>query len=266
MNGPLRVYYKTRDPFFISAGDPFAGPFNPVDFGAVSLVEDDSGDLTSPGKVFAWLNADDRPAGQSVRSLSTGDVVEIHGRMQQCLPLGWREVTDADAEALRVRFGIVSAPPAWGLADAVRRAYDMLEQAVDDLGETVDHPHPDVSSGRNWAVTARATLAPYAIAWPTATQAVPASFRFTLRDANEDLAATREVVIFLSEHVEIVVPRSGHVPRVMDPEHEEAVTRVELLDGEVRTMVWDREAVQSADNATVLTLVPSRMTPILPAG
>jgi len=267
MSTPVRVYYKTRDPFVISRPDLFTSPFDPADFGAVSLVEDETSDLTNPEKVFARLNADDRSGGQSVRSLSTGDVVEIHGRMQQCLPLGWREVTDADAEVLRARFGIVSAPPAWGLADAVRRAEGMLEMVQDALGETSDHPWPDPNIARQWVVGARAVLAPYVTAWPTATQSVPASFRFTLHDVNEDSAVTQDVLIFLSEQVEIVVPRPGQTPSHMDPDHELAVARVELCAGDVRAMLWDYETLEAADDAQVTVLFPadvSATTQILP--
>lgn len=264
----IRVYYSIVQPF-----DFFPKPFQPAAFGVVSLVDNTAGDLNSPEQVFAHLNADDRPGGQSVRSLRIGDVVEINGRMQQVLEMGWREVPAAEAEALRARFGMISAPPAWGLADAMRRAYDMLEMAAADLCETIDHPRPNVQGGRNWAVAARAVLAPYAIAWPTATQAMPTSFRFTLQDRHmlaevEDAAATQEVLIFLSEHVEVVVPRSGQTPGFMDPEREEAVARVELWDGEVRVMLWDHVAVRADDDdsATILTLVPSRATAILPEG
>lgn len=269
----IRVFYKTRTPFLISADDPFAGPFKPADFDVMSLIENPVGGLDNPERVFALLNADDRPNGQSVRSLSAGDVVEINGRMQQCLVLGWREVGDADAEALRARFDIVSAPPAWGLADAVRRVDGMLEMALAELCEAVDHPQPNVQSGRDWTHAAHAVLAPYVTAWPTATQAMPASFRFTLHDRHalaedEDAAATQEVLIFLSEHVEVVVPRPGQTPGFMDPEREEAVARVELWDGEVRVMLWDQAAVRADDDdsAFILTLVPNRTTVILPEG
>jgi hypothetical protein len=260
----IRVYYNTAQPCAL-----FPPPFAPTDFGVVALVENTDRDLNTADRVFNHLNADDRPGGQSVRSLSVGDVVEIDGRMQQCLEAGWREVADAEAEALRARFGIVSAPPAWGLADAMHRAYDMLEQAMNDLCETVDHPQPNVRGGYDWAVTARAVLAPYATAWQTATQAMPAVFRFTLQDGDalaedRDAVATQEVLIFLSEDVEVVVPRPGQTPGFMDPAREEAVVRVELWDGEVRAKIWDQAAVRedADDSALILPLVPRRAPPI----
>lgn len=254
---PIRVYYKTRDPFCLSRDQMFDGPFTPDDFGAVALVDGEAGQLSKPEAIFARLNDEERPGWQSIRSLSTGDVVEISGVMHQCLMLGWRKVTEADAEALRARFGIISLPPAWGLADAVRRTEGLLEMAQDALCQTVDHPRTDPDIARQRVIAARAVLAPYATAWPTATASTPTSFRFTLHDGSEDSVATQEVLIFLSEHVEIVIPEPGQTPGVMDPDNELAVTRVELLDGDVRAMLWDQNTVKCAGDATVVTIAPA---------
>jgi hypothetical protein len=43
----------------------------------------------------------------------------------------------------------------------------------------------------------------------------------------------------------------------MDPDNEWAVARVELMEGEVRAMLWDHAAIEQATEAMVVTLVPA---------
>ena len=251
---PIRVYYKTRDPFCLSRDQMFAGPFVPEDFGAVALVDGEAGQLSKPELIFARMNDEERPGWQSIRSLSTGDVVEISGVMHQCLMLGWRNVTPDNARALRARFGIGNLPDQHQvLADAILRAAGLLDQAQEALSETVDHPRADPDVARQWVNAALAVLAPYC----DESEPDPQPIRFTLRDGCEGSDRTQEVLIFLSEHVEIVIPEPGQTPGVMDPDNELAVTRVELLDGDVRAMLWDQNTVKCAGDATVVTIVPA---------
>ena len=261
---PIRVYYKTRDPFCLSRDQMFAGPFVPEDFGAVAVVDGGSGQLISPELIFARLNDEERPGWQSIRSLSTGDVIEIGGVMQQCLMLGWRNVTPDNANALRARFGISPLPDQpQVLTDVIQRAASLLDMAQTALSETSDHPRVDPYVARQWVNAALAVLAPCRGESESDLQPI----RFTLHDVNEASDRTQEVLIFLSEHVEIVVPRPGQTPGAMDPDNEIAVVRVELLDGDVRAMLWDQDTVQRAEEATVVTIVPACASVTgLPAG
>jgi hypothetical protein len=43
----------------------------------------------------------------------------------------------------------------------------------------------------------------------------------------------------------------------MDPDNEWAVARVELMEGEVRAMLWDHVAIEQATEAMVVPLVPA---------
>ena len=90
------------------------------------------------------------------------------------------------------------------------------------------------------------------------------TIRCTLQDVDES-GRTQPVVIHLTENVEVVVPRPGVKPGILDPNNEWAVTRVELMDGEVRAMLWDREIIEHAAESLVVTLVPSQLTAILPS-
>jgi hypothetical protein len=251
---PIRVYYKTRDPFCLSRDQMFAGPFTPEDFGAVAVVDGEAGRLISSEMIFARMNDEERPGWQSIRSLSTGDVVEIGGVMHQCLMLGWRKVPLDSANTLRARFGISPLPDQpQVLTAAIQRAAGLLDTAQEALSETVDHPRAVPYVARQWVNAALAVLAPHR----GDSEPHPQPIRYTLRDGSEESDRTQEVLIFLSEHVEIVIPLPGQTPGVMDPDHELAVTRVELLDGAVRAMLWDQETVQGAGDALVVTIVPA---------
>jgi hypothetical protein len=251
---PIRVYYKTRDPFCLGRDQMFDGPFMPEDFGVVALVDGEAGQVSNPELIFARLNDEERPGWQSIRSLSTGDVVEIGDVMHQCLMLGWRTVTPDNASALRARFGISDlADQRQVPTDAIQRAASLLAQAQEALSETVDHPRVDPYVARQWVNAVLAVLAPYR----GESELDPQPIRFILRDGSEGSDRTQEVLIFLSEYVEIVIPLPGQTPSVMDPDHELAVTRVELLDGAVRAMLWDQDTVQCAGDAMVVTIVPA---------
>ena len=82
------------------------------------------------------------------------------------------------------------------------------------------------------------------------------TIRFTLADVDES-GRTQPVIIHLTEHVEIVVPKPDVTPGVMDPDNEWAVARVELKEGEVRAMLWDHAAIEQATESMVVTLVPA---------
>ena len=82
------------------------------------------------------------------------------------------------------------------------------------------------------------------------------TIRFTLADVDES-GRTQPVIIHLTEHVEIVVPKPDVTPGVMDPDNEWAVARVELMEGEVRAMLWDHAAIEQATEAMVIALVPA---------
>lgn len=80
--------------------------------------------------------------------------------------------------------------------------------------------------------------------------------RVTLCDVDEP-DRQRVALIYLSEFIEIVIPRPGGViPGRMDPEHELAVVRVELLDGDVRLVHWDQETCAHGDGV-IMSLVPA---------
>lgn len=60
----------------------------------------------------------------------------------------------------------------------------------------------------------------------------------TLTDVDES-GRQRAALIYLSEFIEIVIPRPGGViPGRINPAHELAVARVELLEGDVRIQYW----------------------------
>ena len=82
------------------------------------------------------------------------------------------------------------------------------------------------------------------------------TIHFALQDVDES-GRTQPVIIHLTENVEVVVPKPGATPGMMDPDNEWAVARVELMDGEVRAMAWDHEAVASGAESVVLTLIPA---------
>lgn len=104
---PIRVYYTSSLWARLRLSD--APPINPADFDGLIVLTDPQ--LISPDGVWACLNDDDRPGGQSFRSMCSGDVVELNGVMHECLSLGWRTVDAAAADALRQRFGLANHVP-----------------------------------------------------------------------------------------------------------------------------------------------------------
>ncbi len=81
------------------------------------------------------------------------------------------------------------------------------------------------------------------------------TIHFALHDVDES-GRTQLVIIHLTENVEVVVPKPG----IMDPDNEWAVARVELMDGEVRAMLWDRKIIEHATESMVITLIPAQVT------
>ncbi|CAG0937161.1 hypothetical protein TFLX_06073 [Thermoflexales bacterium] len=71
------------------------------------------------------------------------------------------------------------------------------------------------------------------------------------------------MLIFFTEDIEVVVPKPGVLPGVMDPEHELAVVRVEAREGEVRALIWDRRTIERADEALVIPLTSARASTTL---
>lgn len=99
---PVRVYYNTRRPFGLRMPDSPA--LNPADYEAVIVIHEPN--LRTADAVWARLNDDERPGGQSFRSMCSGDVAEINGVLHECLSLGWRVVDPVAANTLRQRFGL----------------------------------------------------------------------------------------------------------------------------------------------------------------
>jgi hypothetical protein len=98
---------------------------------------------------------------------------------------------------------------------------------------------------------------PIVIEQDEATGAV--TIHFALHDVDES-GRTQPVIIHLTENVEVVVPKQGVTPGIMDPDNEWAVARVELMDGEVRAMLWDRKIIEHATESMVITLIPAQVT------
>ncbi|MBI5567674.1 MAG: hypothetical protein HY870_22435 [Chloroflexi bacterium] len=99
---PVRVYYNTRRPFALRMPDSPA--LNPADYEAVIVIHEPN--LRTADAVWARLNEDERPGGQSFRSMCSGDAAEIEGVLHECLSLGWRVVDPVAANTLRQRFGL----------------------------------------------------------------------------------------------------------------------------------------------------------------
>ena len=193
-------------------------------------------------------------SGDHIYRMDYAAMLQFHCDQGAELTIACMPVPLDSANTLRARFGISPLPDRpQVLTDAIQRAAGLLDQAQEALSETVDHPRADPYLARQWVNAALAVLAPHHGDSEPDSQPI----RYTLRDGSEESDRTQEVLIFLSEHVEIVIPLPGQTPGVMDPDHELAVTRVELLDGAVRAMLWDHDTVQGAGDAMVVTIVPA---------
>ncbi len=80
------------------------------------------------------------------------------------------------------------------------------------------------------------------------------TLHFALQDVDGS-GRIQPIIIHLTENVEVVVPKPGVMPGLMDPANERAVTRVELMAGEVRALVWDHAAVETDTEPLVVTLI-----------
>ena len=65
------------------------------------------------------------------------------------------------------------------------------------------------------------------------------------------------VIIRLTEHVEVIVPKTGDPDLILSGANERAVARVELLDGEVQALLWDHAAVERDTEPQVMRLTPA---------
>ena len=65
------------------------------------------------------------------------------------------------------------------------------------------------------------------------------------------------VIIRLTEHVEVIVPKTNDPDLILSGANERAVARVELLDGEVQALLWDHAAVAYDTEPQVIHLTPA---------
>ena len=65
------------------------------------------------------------------------------------------------------------------------------------------------------------------------------------------------VIIRLTEHVEVIVPKTSDPDLILSGANERAVARVELLDGEVQALLWDHAAVEQDTEPQVIRLTPA---------
>lgn len=65
------------------------------------------------------------------------------------------------------------------------------------------------------------------------------------------------VIIRLTEHVEVIVPKTSDPDPILSGANERAVARVELLDGEVQALLWDHAAVEQDIEPQVMRLAPA---------
>ena len=65
------------------------------------------------------------------------------------------------------------------------------------------------------------------------------------------------VIIRLTEHVEVIVPKTSDPDLILSGANERAVARVELLDGEVQALLWDHAAVEHDTEPQVIRLTPA---------
>ncbi len=64
------------------------------------------------------------------------------------------------------------------------------------------------------------------------------------------------VILRLTEHVEVIVPKTSDPDLILSGANERAVTRVELLDSEVQALLWDHAAVEHDTEPQVVRLTP----------
>ena len=77
-----------------------------------------------------------------------------------------------------------------------------------------------------------------------------------LSDVDES-GRTQAVLIHLTEHVEVIVPRISDPDLILSGANEHAVARVELLDGDVQALLWDHAAVEHDTEPQVFRLTPA---------
>ena len=65
------------------------------------------------------------------------------------------------------------------------------------------------------------------------------------------------VIICLTEHVEVIVPKTSDPDLILSGANECAVVRVELLDGVVQALLWDHAAVEHDTEPQVIRLTPA---------
>ena len=65
------------------------------------------------------------------------------------------------------------------------------------------------------------------------------------------------IIIRLTEHVEVIVPRISDPDQQITSANERAVARVELMDGEVQALLWDHAAVEHDTEPQVIRLTPA---------
>lgn len=66
-------------------------------------VEDDASDIDTLERIWLTHNADERPRGQEIRSMSVGDVVEVDGRRWMAAVVGFEPMGEEYAERFKRR-------------------------------------------------------------------------------------------------------------------------------------------------------------------
>ena len=69
------------------------------------------------------------------------------------------------------------------------------------------------------------------------------------------------IIIRLTEHVEVIVPKTSDPDPSLSGANERAVARVELLDGEVQALLWDHAAVKHDTEPKVIRLTSADAPP-----
>lgn len=79
--------------------------------------------------------------------------------------------------------------------------------------------------------------------------------RCDLTDVSEP-GRTQHVDIYLTENVEIIVPKVADEAHQVIGDNERAAARVELFEGEVRAMLWDEAACAASGDDGMARIVP----------
>ncbi len=79
--------------------------------------------------------------------------------------------------------------------------------------------------------------------------------RYDLTDVAEP-GRTQHVDIYLTENVEVVIPKVIDEAHQVIGDNERAVARVELFEGEVRAMLWDETCCVAAGDDGMAQIVP----------